>query len=247
MTTSDQKWMLDRDSGVTLWRQIADTMRYNLSILADESGRLPSEPQLANLFDVNRLTIRAAVKALIDEGLVRREQGRGTFCQKVKRLQYPITIRTRFSEALADQTEEQHTQFMGHAVEQATPQLAAALCLEQDKLVRVKLISFADDVPIVSSTSWFPKDRFATIATAIQNTGSITKALQEHGVTDYVRLSTKIDAQSATPKDIKDLKLSPGSIVLVTEAVNTDVKGRPIQFSQSRFAADRISLTIDNS
>src|SRR6266498_192992 len=42
-------------------------------------SQLPPEGRLAELFDVSRLTVREAVKALRSKGVVRIEQGRGTF------------------------------------------------------------------------------------------------------------------------------------------------------------------------
>ncbi|MEO1200927.1 MAG: UTRA domain-containing protein [Pseudomonadota bacterium] len=34
--------------------------------------------------------------------------------------------------------------------------------------------------------------------------------------------------------------------VLVTEAVNVDTDGRPIQFSRTRFASDRVQLVVES-
>ena len=41
--------------------------------------RLPSEPELCDIFGVSRITIRSAIDLLEREGLVMRQQGRGTF------------------------------------------------------------------------------------------------------------------------------------------------------------------------
>jgi GntR family transcriptional regulator len=42
-------------------------------------GRLPTEEELCRLFDVSRITTRKAVDMLVDERLVLRQPGRGTF------------------------------------------------------------------------------------------------------------------------------------------------------------------------
>lgn len=44
---------------------------------------------------------------------------------------------------------------------------------------------------------------------------------------------------------MRQLKLSPGAIMLVTVATNTDLDGMAIQFSRTRFAADRVKLTVE--
>ena len=44
--------------------------------------------------------------------------------------------------------------------------------------------------------------------------------------------------------DLADLRLSPGAIVLVTVDVNVDPDGAPVQFSETRFAADLVELSV---
>ena len=46
--------------------------------------------------------------------------------------------------------------------------------------------------------------------------------------------------------DIADLELTPGAVLLITKAMNTDLEGVPVQYSISRFAADRVQFTIEN-
>ena len=66
--------------GVTLWRRIADELRGDIAGGALPVGaRLPGEAMLAQRFGVNRHTVRAALKALERDGLVRARQGSGTF------------------------------------------------------------------------------------------------------------------------------------------------------------------------
>ena len=88
--------------GIAMWRRIADTIR--LDIVGGKRARgekLPGEMALAERFAVNRHTVRRAIAALTAEGVVRAEQGRGTFVDQAKRLSYRIGRRTRFSEGLA--------------------------------------------------------------------------------------------------------------------------------------------------
>ncbi len=53
-----------------------------------------------------------------------------------------------------------------------------------------------------------------------------------------------MSARHASDADLGDLGLSPGAIVLVTLAVNVDTAGQAIQFSETRFVADRVELSI---
>lgn len=235
----------ERRSGVALWRQIADRIRFRLDGGLAVDGRLPPEAALATRFGANRHTVRRAIAALIDEGVLRAEQGRGTFVEKRQRLAYPIGLRTRFSEGLADQARERRGRLLDHAVEAASAPVASALELAPRGLVtRLETLSEADGHPVSRATSWFDAERFAGIAEAFGAAGSITAAFAALGVRDYFRRSTVVSARHAESADLDDLKLSPGAIVLVAEAVNVDPEERPVQYSLTRFAADRVELFV---
>ncbi|MBO6900502.1 MAG: phosphonate metabolism transcriptional regulator PhnF [Rhizobiaceae bacterium] len=237
---------IQRRSGVALWRQIADRMRQLVSAGAfGETGKLPPELLLAEQFGVNRHTVRSAIALLVQEGVLRSEQGRGTFVQARPRLSYPIGMRTRFSDGLAGQTQERIGVLISSQREPAGTAVAQALGIpEGAPLIRLETRAEADGRPLMRSTSWFDAIRFAGIDDSYAATGSITAALKELGIEDYTRQSTTVTAQLADIGDLDILRLSPGAVVLVAEAVDADMAGWPIQFLRTRFSADRIELRI---
>ena len=239
---------IERRSGVALWRQIADRMRQGIAAgTLGEDGRLPPELALSERFGVNRHTLRSAIAALVQEGVLRAEQGRGTFIVDRKRLSYPISSRTRFSAGLEGQARERRSLLIAHAVEPASAAVADALDIDiETPVLRLETVSEADGRPISRATAWLDATRFAGFADVYAESRSITAAFARFGVADYLRKSTLVTARHADPADLADLRLSPGAIVLVTVAVNVDIEGRPIQFSETRFAADRVELSIQN-
>ena len=248
LTAADTKSPLDRRSGVAVWRQIADELRADISNgEISTNDRLPPEFLLAKRFDVNRHTVRAAIASLADEGIVESRQGQGTFVMSRARIAYPISSRTRFSQGVSEQAKTVGGQLLAYQTEAAGTEIAAALNLKPDsRVIRLETLSKADDRPISRSTSWFCARRFGQIAKEYRRENSITKALNNLGVDDYFRKTTGIEARHANVDDANDLALSPGGIVLITEYLNCDGEGKPIQFARTRFAADRVSLTVDN-
>ena len=240
--------LLERKSGVALWRQIADMIRSDIATgAAGADGKLPPEMKLAERYGVNRHTVRSAIASLEQEGVLRSEQGRGTFIRRRKRLSYPIGKRTRFSAGLGGQAGSTRTRLLESREEPAPQTVAEALGLTPgEPAIRLDTVSEADGVPVSRATSWFDAGRFAGIDRAFEEHASITKSLAACGVKDYVRKSTVIEARHASAEDIELLGLSAGAIVLVTRAVNADADGQPIQYAESRFAADRVELKIEN-
>ncbi|MGQ3211984.1 MAG: phosphonate metabolism transcriptional regulator PhnF [Shinella sp.] len=239
--------MVERQSGVALWRQIADRMRLAINNGDfDETNMMPPEVVLASRFGVNRHTVRSALAALAEEGIVRPIQGIGTRIERRDRLRFPISRRTRFSQGLGNQTRDIEGRLLEAMTEVAPAVVAEALGLPAGTLcVRMETVNSADKRPISRGTHYFPANRFAEIGAVYERTRSVTAAFRELGVPDYVRRSTEISAIHAEGDDMRHLKLSPGAIILVATAVNTDLDGTPIQFSRTRFAADRVKLTVE--
>lgn len=239
---------VERRSGISLWRQIADQIRIAISNGEfDSSSKLPGEIALAKRFSVNRHTVRSAIASLTREGVVRVEQGRGTFIRRRKRLQYPIGRRTRFSEGLAGKFGPRDRLLKNHTLEPAPAFVSTALQLEPGaSVVQLVTVNTADGQPVSRATSWFDGERFPDFADRYIEYGSITAILKSYGIEDYVRVSTRISALHADQTSLEDLKLSPGAIMLRTEAINAEMNGRPVEYSNTYFAADRIELDIDH-
>lgn len=237
-----------RQNGVALWRQIADRIRSAIAAGDyDETGKVPPEILLASQFGVNRHTVRSALAALAQEGIVQAVQGRGTLILRKDRLNFPISRRTRFSQGIGDQAREKEGILLASYEEPATADLAAKLKLPVGApVIRLETLRKADRRPVSRASAWFPAERFTGIVEAYRQSGSITAAFAAVGLPDYVRVTTEITALHADNDDLASLELSPGAIVLVTRALNADADGVPVQYAVSRFPADAVQFTIEN-
>lgn len=251
MTTKAQmkkSGRIERNSGVAIWRQIADEIRGDIMAGKLPTGaRMPAEMDLAERFGVNRHTVRSAIAALTQEGVLRAEQGRGTFIANAKRLTYQIGRRTRISQALAPQVSETRGILLSSSLETAAIDIAQALGMNIGaEVLRLETMHSADGHPISIATHWIDSSAFPTFTEDYTASGSITSAFKAAGVSDYFRKSTVVSARHADPDDLKHLKLSPGAIVLTARAINIDTEGKPIQFSLTRFSADRMEFVIES-
>jgi GntR family phosphonate transport system transcriptional regulator len=236
---------LQRD-GIALWRRIADALRREISAGAHAPGdRLPSEAALSERFGVNRHTVRRAIGALAHDGLVRSEQGRGTIVRG-RPLDYPIGPRTRFSEIVSRQARAPSGRLISAGESEADVEIAAALDVPRGtRVLRLETLSAADGIALNVATSWFPAERLPDFVAHYAETGSITQALKRCGIADYQRRETRVTARIADAQDALALGIEAGSPLIVTESINTDPEGRPIQFSVARFAADRVQIVVE--
>lgn len=236
---------IERGSGVAAWRQIETCLRQEIAGGALKPGQqLPTETQLSARFGVNRHTVRRALLALSDAGLLSIEQGRGTFLRD-QVVDYPIGSRTRFSEIIAAQDHEPSGRLV-EAQELAAPkEIARPLEIRAGtKVLRIDTLNLSDGVPIGTASNWFPARRFPDLIEVFSETGSISAALAHHGVGDYRRAWTSLVARMPSRSDADLLRQPPNRPILIADSVNTDAAGKPVQFSRTRFAGERVQVLL---
>ena len=238
---------LARGQGVLLWRQIQQTLEAEIASGRHAPGaRLPTEAELSARFAVNRHTVRRAMEELEARGLIRVEQGRGSFVAEDV-LDYRLGPRTRFSEIIRRQNRDPAGQILRIAEIPAEAGLAEALGIRRGRgVVAVDRLALADGRPMVLGTHHFPAARFPRLPALLAENSSITAALAACGVPDYRRQVTRITARLPTPEEAELLQQSRNRPVLVTEAVNTDPQGAVVDVTHARYAAGRVQLVVES-
>lgn len=228
-----------------IWKAIYESLTAEIAQGHYPAGsKLPTEAQLAARFGVNRHTVRRALGEMAQAGLVRARRGAGVFVE-LEPTEYPLGKRVRFHQNLQAAGRVAEREVLALETRFADPTEAEHLGLAAGASVHVyRAISFADRAPINLSTSIFPSERFPNLLLELKETPSITKALASNGVADYTRAQTKITAEPATVTQALQLKVNEGAPLLRTAAVNHDMDGKPVEFGQSWWAADRVTLTL---
>lgn len=246
-TATDQAADVRRGGGVALWRQIAERLLGDIAAGRHAPGeRLPTEPVLAARFGVNRHTLRRALKSLADEGVLRTVQGSGTYVAS-RPLAYPIGARTRFSEIVSAQQRAPVGQVLSAVEAAADREVAENLDVPVGAAVwRIESLRSADGAPICIQTAWLPVALCPDLAQKLDRSGSITKALALCGIVDYRRRWTRISARSADARDAFRLDEPAGRAVIQAESLNVTTDGVPLEFSRSRFAADRVEFVVES-
>ncbi|MHA7876556.1 phosphonate metabolism transcriptional regulator PhnF [Roseivivax sp.] len=228
-----------------LWQAIATALRSDISDGRYAPGdKLPTEAALSERFGVNRHTVRHALAALTEEGLVRSRRGAGAFVA-ARPTDYPIGRRVRFREnllAAGRQPEKRPLQIETRA---ATEGEARALDLAPgDAVVAYHGLSLSDGQPIAVFESLFPAARLPGLAEALAEEPGVSPALRRAGVADFTRASTRLTAVLADATQALHLQLPEGAPLLRSTGVNIDPEGVPVEFGRTFFAGDRVTLTL---
>lgn len=242
---SEANTPIERRSGIALWRQIAQILRNDIEKGELPSGaRLPTEPELAQRFGVNRHTVRRAVGVLQNDGLVSVEQGRGTFVREWAD-SHPIANKGKFAaKQPVDAADSGETLALKHVA--AEPRVAAALRLKPgEEVIQLDLVSVVNGKPVSLSSHFMPAKRFKGFEKAYQRTHSVEEALKKCGVKGLSHGRTHVSASLPSPAEAQVLRLPKGQPMVVAENVTVDLKGKPVEFTVSRSAGGRTQLVFE--
>lgn len=229
-----------------IWRAIADALRADISDGRYGAGsKLPTEAVLAERFGVNRHTVRHALSALVEDGLVRTRRGSGAFVT-ARPTDYPLSKRVRFHENLRAAGRTPAKKVLQIETRAATEGEASALdTYTGDQVCAYLGLSLADGQPIAIFESVFPVLRLPGIETALQESSSVTAALRIVGIADFTRASTRLTAVRADPTHALHLQLTEGAPLLRSTSVNVDAARTPVEYGRTFFAGDRVTLTLE--
>lgn len=220
--------------------RVRDYLRSLVTHELAEGDAIPSERLLCERFGVSRMTVRQAVDALVVEGLLEREQGRGTFVAPTK---MDLEVRlSSFGEEMRRRGMEPSSKVLAADEVAASPDIADALdLLPGEKVFYLHRVRYADGEPMAIEQSWLS----SLLARGLFVDGppdSVYGELRRRGL----ELDWGEDTVAATEVDAQDaelLGLRVGSAVLrITR--RTFAGETACVYSRSSYRADRYVLWV---
>jgi GntR family transcriptional regulator len=149
---------LVRDDVTSLYEQIATTLQGEIERGAYEpSGKLPSEAELSERFEVSRVTVRLALGRLTDAQVVERKQGKGTFATQ-RRLQHRLDVLRGFYESMAAQGVRARMELLRMEECEVPPGLKDTFAPDVLHCLYLERLHVVDDVPVaVAQTCMLPE------------------------------------------------------------------------------------------
>ncbi len=238
---------LPGDSRLPIYHQVADTIRQAVVRQEWKAGhQLPSELELAERFGVAPGTVRQAITRLVDEGILERHQGRGTF---VRRPDFSSSFFRFF-------------RFQGQNGEPLTPDSRIlqrkigipdkvahdALQLEdQEAVISIQRLRLMDGRPVLYEEIALPHLRFAAFMTLKEREiGPLLYPIYEKFCGQVVaRAKEQLTAGSANAGVAEKLQIEEGTPVVAINRTAIGYDGRALECRRSWGAADRFQYHVD--
>lgn len=151
---------ISKDSPVPIYYQIKEIL---LEMIENEELKcgdtIPTERELSEFQGVSRMTVNKAVLELVNQGLLYREQGKGTFVAKPKE-NHQLKYLKSFTEEMREKGLNSTVKILSFEVKQATKQVKTMLDMtgEDNKVIEIKRLRISANEPVAIETAYIPRN-----------------------------------------------------------------------------------------
>ena len=245
---------LDRNGNIPLVYQLAEAIRDKI-VRAEFSLEepMPTEEQLQKTYGVSRTTVRLALAKLVNEGYIRRQQGKGTYVnprglvtkgkpKPLSRDMFGVKSTTKIIQSAGMKV---RTEVLRFERELPSKEIAEKLGInEKDSVLHFERLRYADDRPLVLEKSWIPTAQCPDL-TREDIKGSLYLVLFKKYRHHVAAAHQRLRAILASEKNARVLNLQIGEPVMLVDGVTYLENGRAIEVEESYFRAEAIEFIIE--
>jgi GntR family transcriptional regulator len=232
---------LDRDAATPLYEQIVERTS---ALIADGSfrtgDRLPAERELCERLGVSRVTLRRALREMVDRKLLVASPQRGWFVAATDQvMSEPRDALQSFTETGKSLGLSASADLLVAETREATIEEAEQLRIAPGSaILHLERLRKLDDRPIALHLARVPLDRAPSLTDSDLETVSIYASLQASG---HVPTRSDCDVRAEIPMS-RDARLLGSVPLLVVRQITYDQRGEPIELSEMRYRGDRYHL-----
>lgn len=232
---------LDRSSPIPLYFQLAE----QLAAAVSEGGGQPGEPfenevAMSKRLGLSRPTVRRAIYQLVEQGLLVRKRGLGTFV--ASRNVHRRANRGSLHEDLESQGRRPSTSVLKYRLE---PNATASAALELDpasELLALRRLRLADGEPLAIMQNWLPP-RFSSITREQLGKQGLYSALRDHGVGPVVAHQS-IAARLPAEEECELLNITTEVPVIVVTRTAFDPSGLPVEHAEHVYRSNGYAIDL---
>ncbi|RGT73389.1 GntR family transcriptional regulator [Ruminococcus sp. AF18-22] len=204
---------------------------------------MPSEIQLAKEYGINRLTVHNAITALVNEGLVKRIQGKGLFVAgKLK--ERNLGELGGFTQTVRKEEAFPGRKLLFREVRPAGIKYARLLDIgEEEEIIYLRRLFLTNNEPYSIEETYIPFAVCPELEKVDMTVFSLYETLEFHGVIPK-KAKQSLSVTMPAAKEARLLKIGPDTPVLLFEYTSYDENGKKIEFNRSYTRSDRNRLVV---
>lgn len=234
------KQSLDHTSFTPLYHQLKEILQEKVTSGEWKPGdKISSENELRVLYDISRNTVQKALEELVQEGILERKQGRGTFVSKPK-IKQPLTGFYSFSKVIASQGMQPKDIVLDLKTNFADYNIAEKLQINHgDEVISLERLRTANKEPIILETSYLPQSIIAELTNDELEKHSLYDLLEEKYGIIVVKAKETFEPVLIREYEEEHLGVKVGTPGLLLDRIAYDMEGRAVEYCRSIVRGDR--------
>jgi GntR family transcriptional regulator len=208
--------------------------------------KIQSEREFSEDLGVSRMTVRKALTELVNEGLLERKHGSGTYVAKPK-ITYDAGEMVNYVQAMQRRNIATASQLLEFSEMVASRRLAEILKIEiGNPIYRVSLLRFANRVPVILERGFFPCIRFPKLEDWDLEKSSTLDLLTSVYQIKPGLISQTVEAVAAAETVAQQLRVEEGfPLIMLSRIIFSNETKTPVVFSQDFLRSDYTRLHTD--
>lgn len=232
---------LDQNSVIPLYHQLKERIYSLISqheLKADD--KIPSEYELMQQYHVSRNTVKKAIEELVQEDILYRIQGKGTFVASA-RMEQSLTGFYSFSKVMKEKGLNPKDIILDVSKVKPSNKVITGLKLEKDEsVIQIKRIRCANNEPIILETSFIPSKLIPDMDTlSLLGQHSLYDLLERECGIIVTKAKEAFEPVLIKENESKHLDVQPGFPALLLERTAYDSIGNIVEFCVSTVRGDR--------
>jgi DNA-binding GntR family transcriptional regulator len=208
--------------------------------------RIPTEQELCQSFGMSRITVRRAVQDLVEEGLLSKVQGRGTFVAVPKHVLGSTESLGRGFGGTDPDDHGTHRLIIEKSAEHADKELAGILGISTgDDIFYIRRLIIEEDYPMAIDNLFVAAAMFPDLPDLLLDDISFYRLIDEHYQYEFGDESLTLDASTARGDEGQLLQCPTGSPLFILRKSMARADGKILHYSKSIIRADRVSYHFD--
>lgn len=243
---SREAWALERQSDRSLYEQIVDRLRELVSGSETQTMvQVPTEDELTRMFGVSRATVRKAIDHLVEEKVLVRRRGKGTFVSRpLPRIVHPIDRVAPFFDTFQQAGEDIHTEITNFSWDDGA-HLPAQLSDWQRPILNIQRRYVSRNIPHAITQISVPAQIGARITREQIASAPIYQVLEKLGI-ELSKADFLVSCRQPSIEISKSLDVSPSTFLLVLDRVTRDAGGTPVESMTHFLRPDVYQLSVSS-
>lgn len=207
--------------------------------------RLAPESQLAKGYEVSTITVKRALLDLVQEGLLFRIPGKGTFVAQPK-MERDLSRLTSFTEEMLHRGLRPHSRLIQKLVIPARPGVAKALELSPgDEVIMIERVRLADGQPLMLEKTFLPHDLFPGLLHEDLEKRSLYYLMTQKFGVSLVKAREWLEPIIINSDESPKLGVKTGTPGLLLELVAYNDRSRPVEYTKAIVRGDKSRYYIE--